>query len=443
MGCIHRRNTHLDSLFDALKKLCLSHGFDRRYSLAFSGGLDSTVLLHLLVNLRSLYPIRLLAVHINHSLSPNADSWENHCKKICFDFGVDFISFPIHIAASPGESLEEAARKNRYRKLREVISVNDILLTAHHQDDQAETILLQLFRGAGPKGLAAMPRFTPFYKGFHARPLLDFPRLILQKYAEENHLQWIEDESNLNIHFTRNFIRHEVIFLLKSRWPNITNSLARSAHYCAEAQFLLENFIQEDLISCGGSKSHTLSVKKLLQLNELRQRQVLRLWLQEKKFSIPSALKLQHIITDVLHAREDKLPHVMWGNYEVRRYRDNLYAMPRLSPWDASICISWDLNQSLYLPGLGTLQAVKMVGRGLPLEVQNVSVRFRQGGEQIFFHQHHHQLKKRFQEWGVPPWERDRIPFIFVNDQLVGVVGYYMADQYLVNEIGQWIELVP
>jgi tRNA(Ile)-lysidine synthase len=424
----------MELLFNAIKSFYLKHGVDRTYWLALSGGLDSSVLLHLLVNLRSLYPIKLHAVHVHHGLSSNADSWGEHCEKVCRQFSVEFTQYNVNAVAASGDSPEEVARQRRYDVFKQCIQANDIILTAHHQDDQAETLLLQLFRGAGPKGLAAMSAFNKFKQGYLARPLLNFSRQSLHEYALHHQLAWIDDESNANTNFTRNFVRHEVISLLKSRWPNVTATLSRVAEHCAQTQELLENFSERDLEGCYGSKPDTLSVKQLLQLTLERQRQVIRLWLSRANRPIPSTIKMHHIVHDVLHARADKLPLVMWGEVELRRYQDDIYILPKLQSHDEMKSFAWNLNQSLELSANGMLVVVPTLGEGLRADVQSVSVRYRRGGEnfQLPGRSHHHSLKKLFQAWGIPPWQRDRVPLIFVGNELAVVVGYGIADKFVV-----------
>jgi tRNA(Ile)-lysidine synthase len=419
-------------LSEKIKAFCLEHGFDRTYWIALSGGLDSTVLLHLLVNLRTFYPLRLRVIHVHHGLSPHADVWLQHCEAICREYAVELTNYFITVKVKTGESLEAIARQQRYEVFLQQMQHNDILLTGHHQEDQAETVLLQLFRGAGPKGLAAMPQFVSFQQGFHGRPFLDCSRQMIRAYAEYHQLHWVDDESNENINFTRNFMRHEVLPLLQTRWPNITETIARSANHCAETQMLLDSFLQQDLIACAGSQPKTLSVSQLLLLSDARQRQVVRLWLSQNHFSIPSTIKMQHILQDMLHSRQDKLPHVIWGDHEMRRYRDDLYILPVLQAHEASKDFPWDLSQSLELKGVGVLQASPVIGEGLRADIGTVTVRFRRGGEEFHLpgRSHHHSLKKLFQTWGVLPWMRDRIPLVFVENQLAAVVGYAVAEEF-------------
>lgn len=399
------------SLFDAVFQFCEEQGWNKQYWLAYSGGLDSHVLLHLFVTLRQHYPVRFQAVYIHHGLSPHADDWEQHCRKICADLNVLFTSYKVHAQPQPGQSPEELARIKRYQQFSKLLAAEDYLLTAHHQDDQAETVLLQLFRGSGPQGLAAMPKIKKWKQGFHARPLLNFPRSELKKYAEDNHLKWIEDESNFNRKLTRNFLRHEVIPLLKTRWPSVNKTLARAAEHCADLVF---------------------------PSSQTQQRQDLRSWLQTQNLPMPSTVKLQQIQKELLQAREDKSPRIFLGKVELRRYQNKLYALEKKPKHDVRQVLSWDLCSNLEIKHLGQLQAVITAGPGLRADIQHVTVRFRQGGESLHLpgRKHRHALKKLFQEWQVPPWQRDCVPLLYVDDQLAVVVGYAVADGFAVAKDG-------
>ena len=257
-------------------------------------------------------------------LSPNASAWAAHCEKMCRDdLRIHFTQHTIDAKAKLGESPEEMARERRYALFAEQLSANDVLVTAHHQDDQAETVLLQLLRGAGPKGLAAMPFIKPLGKGFHARPLLNVTRDDLKKYAKQNHLTWIDDESNANVNFARNFLRHDVLPILKKRWPTVAATLSRTAEHCAEAQQFIDAMATQDLAAVKDPvQKNRLSVTKLRALDAARQRHVLRAWLQELHFPIPSTVKIRQIQQDFLYSSEDKLPHIMWDGIELRRYQD-------------------------------------------------------------------------------------------------------------------------
>lgn len=434
------------SLREILHDFFLQQGFDKTYWIAYSGGLDSHALLHVCAQLRSVYPLKLKVIHVNHSLSPNASAWAAHCEKICHDLQIDFVQHTINAKASIGESPEEIARERRYALFAEQLSENDMLVTAHQQDDQAETVLLQLLRGAGPKGLAAMPSIKPFGKGWHARPLLNVSREDLQKYAEQHQLTWINDESNTNTDFARNFLRHDVLPIFKKRWPTIAATVSRTAEHCAEAQQLIDSITRQDLSVVKNTAQNTLSVTKLRALDSARQRYVLRAWLQELHFPIPSTIKMRQIQQDFLYSSEDKLPHMVWEGVELRRYQDMLYALHELSAHDETQIFHWDLQEPLQLPNVGVLHAQRVQGQGLRADINNVTVQFRRGGEQIRLpgRQHHHEVKKLFQEWNVLPWQRDRVPLIYVEDTLIALAGYCIAEGFAAekNQEGYLLNIV-
>lgn len=421
------------SIIDAVTDFCRAQGFDKTFWVAYSGGLDSHVLLHTLVSLREKFPIKLRAIHIHHGLSQNADAWFDHCKEVCDTLKIEWMGRRISAKAAVGESPEETARRFRYAAFIELLSTEDILLTAHHQNDQAETVLLQLLRGAGPKGLAAMPSIKKLGTSQQARPLLDITRQELIAYATKHQLKWIEDESNANVSYSRNFIRHQIMPLLADRWSTVSKTLSRVAENCAEAQELLELFAQDDLVAAQGSVPNTLSVSYLKQLPPARGRLVLREWLRRQNLSAPSTKKMQQILKDMLFAGENKAPHVHWGKAELRRYRDDLYVRkytPKKVMQDEKI---WQLAEPLVIPGVGTLRAVPTRGEGLRADINQVIVRFRQGREKIQLpgRQMRHSLKKLFQQWKVLPWERDQVPLIFQRNELMAVVGFALGEKFM------------
>ncbi len=420
------------SLVEHLKTFFLAQGLDKTYWVGYSGGLDSHVLLHLCAEVQKSCPLRLKAVHVHHGLSPYASNWAAHCEKICTELQIDFIQKSIHAKALPGDSPEEAARDLRYAVFADLMASQDMVLTAHQQDDQAETLLVQLFRGAGPKGLAAMPVMKAFATGFHGRPLLSASRAELKKYAEEHRLIWINDESNEDKSFARNFLRHAILPILKQRWPTVTKTLARVAENCAEAEEIVSNLISQDLTACCGKAPHTLAINKLLLLDEVRQRYVLRAWILAQGFAVPSSIKLHQIQHDFLQAKQDRFPCMKWANVELRRYQNELYIMSALMPHDSTQVFSWELTQSLNLPHLGELSAVLTDAAGLSQTITHVTVRFRQGGERCYFPGHgcHQSLKHLMQEWNIPPWERNRVPLLFVEDELIAVVGFFIDARY-------------
>lgn len=291
------------------------------YWVAYSGGLDSTVLLHQLVQQKK---ENLRAVHIHHGLNPKANDWQQHCENVCREFNVELTIHKIDLSASH-ENIEERARNLRYEFFASLLQENDCLLTGHHQDDQAETVLLQLLRGAGPKGLSAMPEKSKLGKGFLLRPFLNIPRDELLVYAQEHQLKWIDDDSNHNTHFSRNFIRQEIIPLLKQRWPSVSETISRSAKHCAETENLLEEFIAPLFRQCL-LENNALSVTELKKLTPLQQKHVFRQWLFYCGFYSPNERKLQNCLRVFLTAAQDRHPMVTWGNVIVRRYKKELRA---------------------------------------------------------------------------------------------------------------------
>lgn len=433
------------TLFEAVSAFCARHGFDKTYWLAYSGGLDSHVLLSLCAELRTVFPLKLKAIHIHHGLSAQADKWAKHCARVCREYDIDYIEHAIQLDLAPGDSLEEIVRTRRYAVLAECLGEGDILLTAHQQDDQAETLLLQLFRGAGLKGLAAMPSFKPFARGFHGRPLLAFPRAELRHYADAHHLEWMEDESNQDLRLTRNFIRHTILGPLKARWPTIVSAISRSAGHCAEAHTLLAE-LTTPAFNLENADTQPLSIEKLLPLDAPKQRWMLRTWIERSGFPVPDTRKMETIRLNVLSANWDRLPVVEWGNTELRRHRDKLYLMSSLLPHDPKQQFEWDLTGPLPLPFLGALHVSMLEGAGLRADIQQVSVRFRQGGEKIPIPgRGRRTLKNLLQEWDVLPWERDRLPLIFAGGVLAMIPGYFIHPDFEARkgEKGLAIQVVP
>ena len=400
---------------------------------AFSGGVDSHVLLHALASRRDELAQPLGAVHVDHGLHGHSPAWAEHCRRVCVGLGLEFVLLSGDARAVPGESPEAAARDLRYGLLADWLPAGALLLSAHHQDDQAETLLLQLLRGAGPKGLSAMPASAPLGEGTLLRPLLDCGRDDLLAYARARGLEWLEDPSNADTRLDRNFLRHRLLPELKTRWPAAGAVLARSATLCAEAAELQEQAARQDLPATAGSRPGTLSVTALRGLPAARCRNLLRHWLRAGGFPLPSRAVLGRILDEVLDARADAEPRVHWHGAEVRRYRDDLYALAPLAPPPAGAEPDWGPGDILALAG-GRLSATAVRGEGLRLAPGvRLRVRLRQGGEQIRLpgREHHHAVKQLLQEAGVPPWERERLPLLYLGEELVVVAGLWVAQGHV------------
>ena len=423
----------------------------QRYCVAFSGGVDSHVLLHALVQIRDALPSsQLHAIHINHGIHPDAQQWTRHCEIVCHDLDVSFEAIQLRVQRKSKHSLEALARDARYAELARLSRNGDMLLLAHHQDDQAETLLLQLMRGSGVKGLAGMPMCISFAQGWLARPLLRHGRDELQAYAVEQHLPWIEDPSNQDTAFDRNFLRHVAVPVLRQRWPAMASTFSRVARHQAEAADLLDVLAQQDLVPLVTDDAGILQITPLLTLSPQRQRNVLRYWLHRVcALPLPSTLHLQRILDEVVPADKDATPLVHWPGAEIRRYRDQLHAMRPLPEVVADWQQHWDLQASLPLPTGDWLVAQQGKGIGLRTSalVQGVRVRFRHGGErcQLPGRTHHHELKKLFQEWAIPPWQRDRVPLVYIGNQLAQVAEYCICEPFAAkpDEIGLQIVIKP
>ncbi|MFI4956882.1 MAG: tRNA lysidine(34) synthetase TilS [Gammaproteobacteria bacterium] len=391
---------------------------DTLLCLAFSGGMDSTVLLHALKQAQ----VQFSVYHINHGLSPHADAWAEQITALCNALSIPITCITLTTKPAVGESVEAWAREARYAALIEAIPANRVLLTAHHEGDQAETVLLQLMRGAGPKGLSGIAPIKRLCrkKNIHVhRPLLSVSKKAIEAYAKEHALTWVEDESNVQLRFERNFMRHEALPLLASRVPHVMESLARSASHLQEQQALVEMFVSSMLPSLQGSKPGTLSIERLLALPEITLKAVLRHWLGEHDVRMPSPKKLETIITTVLKAAEDAQPRVCIDEHVIVRYRDTLYIVSQEQLRSLSdYHVEWDPREELCLPhGAGTLCADDLTKAGIDVaEGEKVHVRFRQGGETVFVPGVGHQpLKKWFQSHDIPVWERERVPLVYLN----------------------------
>jgi len=395
----------------------------------FSGGLDSTVLLHLLVQNPELTS-KVRAIHIHHGLSVNADHWQAHCQQFCKVLNVPLSTHAVELKDKG--NVEENARIARYQVFSSVVAENDCLLVAHHADDQAETLLLQLFRGAGVDGLGAMLSSQKFAKGFLARPLLQQTRQILETYANLQQLNWIEDESNTNTSFLRNYLRHELMPLIKKRWPKAVGNLVRSAAHCQQAKSNLEALATIDYEALAESEGKLLISPSFLTLDYGRQVNVLRAWLKYNNIRLPSTQILNRLINEVILAQADAKPSVEWGNVIVRRYQKTLYLL-RENTNPPSLSKEWiDFPSDLILNREGNeyLQALPAENGLLVPPRCHLQVRFREGGELFSWRGQTKQLKKLWQEWGVPPWCRDSIPLLYINNELAVVIGFAINDRF-------------
>jgi tRNA(Ile)-lysidine synthase len=422
------------------------------YWVAFSGGVDSHVLLHALASNRKLLDcLHVKAIHINHQISEHCEQWADHCKKICSALSIPCLVIKVDVQKLKGDSPEAVARDVRYDALKNVVDEDDLLLLGHHQDDQAETLLLQLMRGSGPRGLSGIAPDAKFGRGILVRPLLNISRQDIYHYAKLNALQWIEDESNEDTRFDRNYLRHQIIPAIKERWPSATKTIARSAKHCAEATKLLDQNAKEYLEkinSFNGSNSdlhsglrsglqdgQALPIDLLKELSAEQCGNVLRYWIHSLGYCLPNNARLKNIIFQAKFSAVDASPLISWPGCEIRRYRNNLVAMPPLAVHSNKLQLHWDPKQPLAIESLGKLHLDRVDGVGIRSECiasGEITVRFRQGGEKCRPNgqSYSRTLKNLFQEYAIPPWMRNRIPIIYIDGKIAALADYFICEGF-------------
>ncbi|MGQ7958932.1 tRNA lysidine(34) synthetase TilS [Pseudomonas sp. SP16.1] len=405
------------------------------WRIALSGGLDSSVLLHLLASLarREVLP-PLSAIHVHHGLQPAAEGWPEHCARLCAHQGI-----PLEVVAvqvSPGASLEQAARRARYAAFAERLGEGEVLLSAQHRDDQAETLLFRLLRGAGVRGLAAMPTGRALGRGSLVRPLLDVPRAELLAYAEAHGLSWVEDPSNADERFSRNFLRRRVLPLLAERWPQAAASLARSAAHLGEAQQLLGELAELDLLAARGRAPlswlalPSLDLQAVCGLSEARQRNLLRHWLAPLT-RLPDS---DHWAgwSDLRDAGLDATPIWKLADGELQRADGRLWWLSGdwLQPLTAVDLACGSAQEGLELPGNG---AVRVIGE---LPAGRWHLRYRRGGESLQLPgRGRRDLKRLLNELRVPAFVRPRLPLLFDGDELVAVANLVQSPRLGPDEL--------
>ncbi|WP_052285360.1 tRNA lysidine(34) synthetase TilS [Kluyvera genomosp. 1] len=400
----------------------------RQFLVAFSGGLDSTVLLHQLVCWRQQDPtVTLRAIHIHHGISINADSWASHCQRVCDALQVPLVVERVTLAQS-GIGLEAEAREARYRAFREALIPGEVLVTAQHLDDQSETLLLALKRGSGPAGLAAMPFSAAFANTQLIRPLLHETRNSLLQWANTHALTWIEDESNQDDTYDRNFLRLRVLPLLNERWPHFAQAAARSAELCGEQEQLLDELLAEEL-SHVVSPEGALAIEPLAAMSAPKRAALIRRWLAGHNAPMPSREMLTRLWLEVAMAREDATPCVRLGRFAVCRFRQQLWWV-KAHVGQTEVVLAWaDPHDVLMLPDkLGELRLVPGGSIRQPREDEMVSVRFKAPGMlHIVGRNGGRKLKKIWQELGVPPWQRDTTPLLFYGETLIAAAGQFVT----------------
>jgi len=453
--------------------------------IAYSGGVDSQVLLQVIHQLKVNAAITndVSVCHVNHGLSPNAHEWQNFAEQQCVQRTLPFLPLSVSLDLTQGRSVEALARDARYQALINVSSLPVVILTGHHLDDQAETFLLAMKRGAGVKGLSSMNEISTLEQHVLGRPLLGTSRQDIVSFAKDNKLDWIEDESNQNNTYDRNFLRNEIIPQLVERWPSIASTISRSAQHCQQSQTLLDELAEIDYQTCINKKDKSvLNIPNVLQLSEARFNNLFRYFLTTLQRTMPSAAQLNQIRRQ-MEADAQQAPLVIWGENACRRFKKKLFITPLYNDISAqaySVTIdhlafaSLDsdlgkqqqiaLSEIIELPdGLGELHLstintevkqecplvehsmrsknvnIEVVSEqviALPSKKSVVNVAFQHNNPKVLpdFRQHHRPLKKVLQELNIPVWQRKRLPLLFIDDELAAVIGQFTCQSFLPSE---------
>jgi len=411
----------------------------QRLVVAYSGGIDSHVLLHQLHQINQLdEPIALDAIYINHNLNKDSDRWGQHCEKVCDSLKIPFLQINVDAKPEAGESPEEKARTVRYQALQQQLDNEHWLVTAQHREDQAETLILQLLRGSGVNGLSAMPMVRKLGKGKHFRPLLKIDKQLIEEYAAEHQLGWIEDPSNMDLDVARNYVRKTVLPSIKNVWPETTNMLEKSATWLAEAAELIDQVAEQDLLLIQAD-NQSLKIPQLKQLTYIRQKNLLRYWFFKMGLKRPGNDKLEIIFEQIIDAREDAKPLLEWQGISVRRHQQHLYLLPQWPIVDDDWQTSWDGQVAIKLPDdWAELSCEEVTGHGLSERyiTQQMTLSIRKGGEICHpaDRSKKRSLKKLFQEYSIPPWLRDRWPLLYCDQQLVAVPGLFICKGFEAEE---------
>lgn len=391
---------------------------------AFSGGPDSTALLHALAGLPQARSRGLRALHVDHGLHPQSGAWAEHCRRFCAALAIDCEVLGVQVDRHAGSGLEAAARDARYVAWAGSLRTDEWLLLGHHRDDQAETVLLKLLRGAGPEGLGGMRATRPLGGGHLWRPLLSLSRETLRAYVASHGLACIEDPSNADLQLARNRLRHDILPRLQAYWPHAVDSILHSAALSRAAAQTLEAQWQAALAQLRDPLTDSLDAPGWLALDPALRGPLLDRWLHARGLSAPTAAQRRQIERQC-HARPGQLPCIRWAGTELRIWRNRLWAQPLAAPFDPQWASPWQ-GEPLVLPAGGRLWLEPAGRLAAPL-----TVRLRRGGERIkpAGDTHTRELRDLFQHADVPPWQRGAWPLVYDDGELIAVADRWLSDR--------------
>lgn len=429
-------------LGSSLLRLQQQYPVCRKLVVALSGGLDSMALLEACVSLQQAGELPfegLRVIHVNHGLSRNAEDWETHCRSWCQYRQVAFYAQRVSFEREAGDSLEAIARQARYAVFEQQLGADEALLLAHHLDDQAETVLLRLLRGAGSRGLAGMPESRPLGPGVLWRPWLATSRKQIEQWAQQRSLSWVEDDSNANLTLSRNYLRHQVLPVVAEHWPGWRHSISQSAELSADADEILQEFAERELAALGATADAPLPCGPVLAMTPARQRLLIRQWLLRQIGETPGRRLVQRVRQEMLGAADDAQPKIVWQHHVLRRYRGALHVTEQLDalPVTAQTSYPWRPQAdgrfvARVLPGNGSLRLYQAPAPGaMRLPQGECEIRYRQGGERCALAgRPRRALKKILQESAVPPWLRERTPLLYIDGRLAWIVGVGVCEGF-------------
>ncbi|QJC36104.1 tRNA lysidine(34) synthetase TilS [Enterobacteriaceae endosymbiont of Donacia cincticornis] len=410
----------------------------KKILLAYSGGIDSTVLLYNLVKLREKYPLIIRAIHINHNLHKKSDDWMKFCFLNCKKLNVLFIHKNIYI--NKNNNIEENARKKRYQIFKKIIKDNEILVTAHNLDEQCETFFLFLKRGSGPKGLSSMSTITMINNFKIFRPFLNISKNEIFNYAIKKKINWIEDPSNKDIKYDRNFLRNIILPKIINRWPFFQKNLARSIKNYDEQEKLLCDLMKPVLIKLI-QKNNSLFISPLYSFKENKRNFIIRKWIEYNKYYYLPSRKLLNIIwNEIICCKNNNNPQIKIGEYSIRKYKNYLFCIKYFPNLKNNILIWNDFKKSLILPNkLGKLTILyhennkkKITHIKKPENKEIVYIKFNNPTEKYYFNNSEYKknINNIWKNLNIPKWEREQIPLLFYNEKLIAELKNQLITQY-------------